>query len=310
MTEEVYKNWIELSSLKEEKFIVLIKETNDVDEINNFMDSYWSKIWNYVKLMRKISMKRKNWSDFRVLHSTQLQEDWSKIEVLSLNSQARFRNYRMKLIWMIREIFKMLNQYAVEILTLPVNQGGMLSRSKGMPSRSEMAAKHVGQHTWYTGKRFCRSSCVFYNTLSAGIESMEFRKRRTNSLINGGEEWETNASSGSEMPVRTVSQKFSHPLWGRLFKELWGRPTTTADLRSSFRQIPYTSHVCLLEDKIQDWGMYLLTISYGSNAMDQRSGVGWFSGWFDVFVINKRNSNARFWNTRCEDCFSTEQNHP
>ena len=40
------------------------------------------------------------------------------------------------------------------------------------------------------------------------------------------------------MPVRTVSQKFSHPWRGRFFKEIWGRPTTTADLTSSFRQIP------------------------------------------------------------------------
>ena len=71
-------------------------------------------------------------------------------------------------------------------------------------------------------------------------------------------------------------------------------PTTTADLRSSFRQIPYTSNIRLLEDKIQDWGMYLFTISYGSYAVDQRSGDGWFSGWFKIFVICKRNSNARF----------------
>ena len=49
------------------------------------------------------------------------------------------------------------------------------------------------------------------------------------------------------MPVWTVSQKFSHLQRRRLFKELWGRPTTTADFRSSFPQIPYTSHVCLLE---------------------------------------------------------------
>ena len=47
-----------------------------------------------------------------------------------------------------------------------------------------------------------------------------------------------------------------------------------------FWKIPYTSNVCLLEDKIQDWGMYLFTISYGSYALDQRSGDGWFSGWF------------------------------
>ena len=34
MTEEVFKSWMKLSSLEEEKFIVLIKETNNFDEIN------------------------------------------------------------------------------------------------------------------------------------------------------------------------------------------------------------------------------------------------------------------------------------
>ena len=62
--------------------------------------------------------------------------------------------------------------------------GGMLSRSIGMPSRKKWAAKHLG-HTWYIGKRFCRSSRVFFSTLSAGSESMEFSYIRTNSLITG-----------------------------------------------------------------------------------------------------------------------------
>ena len=53
------------------------------------------------------------------------------------------------------------------------------------------------------------------------------------------------------MPVRTVNQKFSHLQWRRLFKELWGRPATNADFGSSFRQIPYTSNICLLEDKTE-----------------------------------------------------------
>ena len=36
-------------------------------------------------------------SDFKAQYSTQLRgENWSKIEILSLNSQARYRNYRMK----------------------------------------------------------------------------------------------------------------------------------------------------------------------------------------------------------------------
>ena len=88
------------------------------------------------------------------------------------------------------------------------------------------------------------------------------------------EKSERQEQNQDEMPVMTVSQRFSHLQWRRPFKELWCRPTTTADFGSSFRQIPYTSHVCLLEDKVQDRGMYLFAISYGSDAMDQRSGDG------------------------------------
>ena len=129
------------SSLKKKKFVVLIKETNDFDEIINFfMNSYWSKIGIFVKLMKKASVRWKNWSDFKAQHSTQLRgETWSKIEILSLNSQARYRNYRMKsIVWMIREIFKMLNQYAKPVFfPLHPDPGGTLSRSLGMPSRKE-----------------------------------------------------------------------------------------------------------------------------------------------------------------------------
>ena len=33
------------------------------------------------------------------------------------------------------------------------------------------AAKHLG-HTWYIGKRFCKSTCIFISSLSSRIESM------------------------------------------------------------------------------------------------------------------------------------------
>ena len=62
--------------------------------------------------------------------------------------------------------------------------------------------------------------------------------------------------------------------------------------------------------KVQDRGMYLFTISYGSYALNQRSGDGWFSGWFKIFAIYSSYFNAKFWSTWCEDCFSAEQNHP
>ena len=106
------------------------------------------------------------------------------------------------------------------------------------------------------------------------------------------------------------AKRFSHLQWRRLFKELWGRPTTTADFGSPFWQVPYASNLCLLEDKVQDRGMYLFTIPYGSDAIDQRSGVGWFSGWIDIFVIYSWYFNAEFWSTWCEDCFGTDYNHP
>ena len=41
-----------------------------------------------------------------------------------------------------------------------------------------------------------------------------------------------------------------------------------------FDKFPTPANFCLLEDKIQDRCMHLFTISYGSDAMDQGSGVG------------------------------------
>ena len=40
--------------------------------------------------------------------------------------------------------------------------------SRSLPSRKKWAAKHLG-HTWYIGKRFCKSNSVFFSTLSAGM---------------------------------------------------------------------------------------------------------------------------------------------
>ena len=64
--------------------------------------------------------------------------------------------------------------------------GGMLSQFQRNAELQRGAAKHLG-HTWYIGKRFCKSSRVFFSTLSAGIDSMEFGKSRTDSLIDSGE---------------------------------------------------------------------------------------------------------------------------
>ena len=80
----------------------------------------------------------------------------------------------------------MLNQYGVDIRTLPVKLClshliQFLWNAKRFFRKAEpqkWAAKHLG-HTWFFGKLFCKSSSVFFSTLSAGIESMEFLYIRT-----------------------------------------------------------------------------------------------------------------------------------
>ena len=39
-------------------------------------------------------------------------------------------------------------------------------------------------HTWYIGKRFCRSTCIFISSLSSRIESMEFVNRRAAPFVH------------------------------------------------------------------------------------------------------------------------------
>ena len=86
----------------------------------------------------------------------------------------------------------MLNQYAVEIPTLPVDSviptsSNSWENAKPFYRNAEpqrRAAKHLG-HTWYIGKRFCKSRCVIISTLSSRIESVEFIEREAASFIHG-----------------------------------------------------------------------------------------------------------------------------
>ena len=55
---------------------------------------------------------------------------------------------------------------------------GMLRPSFVVAAPQRRAAKHLG-HTWYIGKRFCKSRCAIISTLSSRIESMEFIDRES-----------------------------------------------------------------------------------------------------------------------------------
>ena len=63
---------------------------------------------------------------------------------------------------------------------------GMVRHSFVSPRRKKRAAKHLG-HTWYIGKRFCKSTCIFISSLSSRSESMEFVNRGPAPYIYSGE---------------------------------------------------------------------------------------------------------------------------
>ena len=153
------------------------------------------------------------------------------------------------------------------------NPGGMLSRSIGMPSRKDGPPSIWDTHG-ISGNGFANpaasSSAPYPQELNPWSSH---RSEPIHSSQAGKNENQTPVQDQRCQSGPSAKNSFI-PGEGDSSNELWGRPTTTADLRSSFRQIPHTSNVCLLEDKIQDRGMYLFTISYGSNAVDQRSGDG------------------------------------
>ena len=242
--------------------------------------SSWTVICNQtgisVKVTRKVSVKWRNWSDFKVQHSTQIRgENWSKIKILSWNFQTEYRNCKMKLtVWRIREILKMLNQfvgtftrYQSTCVCSHLIQFGILCRSIGMPRRKDGPPSIWNTHDL--------SVNVFANPIASSTapypqEMNPWSSRTEEPLYSPTVEKSERRTQNQDQRCQSgQSAKKSVIFIGAdSSEELWDRPTTTADFRSSFRQILHTSNVCLSEDKIQDWDMYLFTISYGSYTVD------------------------------------------
>ena len=107
--------------------------------------------------------------------------------------------------------------------------GGMLSRSLGMPSR-----KNGPPSIWDTHGI---SGNVFANPVASSSASYPQELNQWNSSTEEPlhsstvekSEKQTQYQDQRCQSVWTVSQKFCHLQWRRLFKKLWGRPTTTAD---------------------------------------------------------------------------------
>ena len=109
--------------------------------------------------------------------------------------------------------------------------GGMLSRSLGMPSRNNGPPSIWDTHGF--------SGNVFANPTASS--SAPYPQELNPWISNVSEHTSPHVMSESQTPAlypRCQSGPSARnsviPSEGEIFKELWGRPTTTADFRSSF----------------------------------------------------------------------------
>ena len=220
-----------------------------------------------MKLKGKVSMRWKNWRDFRVLHSdTIARRKWVEDQETILELTGEIQELQNEIVArMIQEIFKMLNQSAVDILTLPVNQCfSHLVQSwwsakpfyrNAEPRR--WAAKQLG-HAWYIGKRF-----------------LQIQRRPLQHLIRRN--------------------------WIHAVVICW-------DQRCQSGPSPQNSVIPCEGDSLNNYGadQQRLQIS------DPHFGKFTMSATFACWKIRFKTEvcTCSQFPTGCEDCFSTEQNHP
>ena len=93
------------------------------------------------------------------------------------------------------------------------------------------------------------------------------------------------------MPVRTVSQKFIRPQWGKILKEWWSRPTTTACWKIRFK-----TEVCTCSHFPTEAMLWIKEVEM-VDSLEELKSCFWEE-------FSKYRGAGR------EDCLSSEQNHP
>ena len=320
---------MELSSLNEVRIIVLLQETNNFDETNNFfMNSYQNKIENFVKLMWKVSMRWKNWSDFKGLHSIHFREgSWSKIETLSLDSQPRFRNNRKELIvWMIWEIFNdawICTQWSNP--TLPVNQrvshlfkilaecwAVIWECRAATMGHQVFGTRMVYRETFFLQIQTASSAAPYPQELQSVESPIVSRSRFFRPQCD--EKWKARHkiriwdASLDRQPKNRFVLEWREDSFNRVMGADQQR-LQISDL--SFWQIPFTSATFACW-KIRFKTVVCICSQFLTEALhvDQRSGDGWNSGWSkNLRVLLEDIRTPDFEVLDAEDCFSTEPNH-
>ena len=151
---------MKLSSPNGVEFIVFMKETNNFDEINNFfLNIYWSKIRNYAKLMKKVSMKWKKFqrSAFDTIARRRLVEDHDTIlehtgKIHGLQNEINCMNDSKD----FQDAESVRSRHS-HVSSQPVSPSSNAWRKPypfcGNAEPQRGVAKHLG-HAWYIEKRF------------------------------------------------------------------------------------------------------------------------------------------------------------
>ena len=158
------------------------------------------------------------------------------------------------IVWMTQEILRMPSLHAVDHPTFPVNQ-----RFFHLVVIQEDCSAATNSRQIFGTRRVFRETFLQIQPYPGGFNPWDFWHNGRHTCTHKYAatrymRWTSDSrhSLDSEISARTVSRKFTRPWGGKILKELWGRPTKTADLGTSLWQIPYTNNICLLEDKIQN----------------------------------------------------------
>ena len=156
--------------------------------------------------------------------------------------------------------------------------GGMLSRSVGMPSRREGPPSIWDTHG-LSGNVFANPAAS-----SSAPYPQELNPRSSHLQNQFTHQWRRRMRIKHQFKIRDASpdrrpKKISH--LQRDSSKIYGadqQRLQNSDLH--FDNFPTPATFVLLEDKVQERGMYLFTISYGSDAMDQKK-WSWLIQWMN-----------------------------
>ena len=252
--------------------------------------------WNFAKLINKVSQRWRNYENSRVRPSMRSRdESSSRIRTLFWNSLAEYSMNDSKVFEDAESIRSGNSHVTSRPVSFPLHPipEGMLRHSFVTPSRREGPPSIWDTHGI--------SGNVFANPDAPSSAPYPQELNQWNSSIE--EPLHTSTVEKSERPEQNQdlrcqsgpsAKRFSHLQWRRLFKESWGRPTTTADFRSSFRQIPYTSNVVCwkirFKTEVCTCSQFLTGAMLWIREVEMVGSVDDLK----IFVLCKRTSNAEF----------------